>query len=144
MPLPLLVVAALLLQESPPEPARRRPPTAAELATAFATPETRIFVERARQERFWVDSTLLSYRATAYERVTAGGSVAVVGRERILGRRETVGDVTWSRAAGAHIALTGRRRERTTSFDLPNPTGDRLVPIPWYPGMDAHSGRAHV
>ena len=137
MPLPLLFVAALLLQESPPEPARRRTPTAAELATAFATPETRIFVERARQQRFWVDSTLLSYRATAYERVTAGGSVAVVGRERILGRRETVGDVTWSRAAGAHIALTGRRRERSTSFDLPNPTGDRLVPIPWYPGMDA-------
>ena len=62
MPLPLLVVAALLLQESPPEPARRRPPTAAELATAFATPETRAFVERALErvaiaEGFALDAT---------------------------------------------------------------------------------------
>jgi len=140
MPLPLLLFAVLLAQELPPEqprPSRRRPPTAAELSSAFATPETRAFVERARLERSRVDSTLESYKATSYERVTAGGSVAAVGRERILGRRETVGEVTWSRAAGAHVALSGRRRERSTGFALPNPTGDLLVPIPWYPGMDA-------
>ncbi len=140
MPSLVLVLAMLLGQELPteqPRPSARRPPTVEELASAFATLETRAFVERARVERFRVDSTLLSYKATSYERVTAGGSLAGVGRERLLGRRETVGDVTWSRAAGAHITLTGRRRERSTGFALPNPTGDRLVPIPWYPGQDA-------
>jgi len=140
MPLPLLLVAALLLQEvptEPPRPARRRPPTEAELSSAFATPEVRSFIERARLARFLVDSTLEGYKATSYERMTMGGSVAAVGRERLLGKRESVGDVTWSRAGGAHISLSGQRRERNTAFNIPNYTGDQLVPIPWYPGMDA-------
>jgi len=140
MPVSLLLFASLLLQDLPPEqprPSRRRPPTAEELSSAFANPETRGFIERARLERFRVDSTLDSYKATSYERVTTGGSVAAVGRERMLGKRETVGDVTWSRAAGAHVTLSGRRRERSTGFAIPNSTGDLLVPIPWYPGMDA-------
>ena len=137
---PLLLLATLLVQAMPPDqplPTRRRPPTTAELTSAFATPEARAFVERARLERFRVDSTLESYKATSYERVTAGGRLAASGRERTLGQRETVGDVAWSRAAGAHVTLSGRRRQRSTGFTLPNPTGDLLVPIPWYPGMDA-------
>ncbi len=140
MPVSLLLFASLLLQDLPPEqprPSRRRPPTAEELSSAFANPETRGFIERARLERFRVDSTLDSYKATSYERVTTGGSLAAVGRERMLGKRETVGDVTWSRAAGAHVTLSGRRRERSVGFAIPNSTGDLLVPIPWYPGMDA-------
>ncbi len=140
MPCHLLLLATLLVQELSAEqsrPSRRRIPTVAELSSAFATPETRSFVERARVERLRVDSTLDSCKATSYERVTAGGRLAAAGRERMLGRRETVGDVTWSRAAGAHVTLSGRRRQRSTGFALPNPTGDLLVPIPWYPGMDA-------
>ncbi len=137
LPVAFLLITAM--QDGPqatPPVIRYRPPTAAELVSAYAGEATREFVRRARAERFRVDSSLASYRAASYERLTVGGSLGPVGRERTLGRRETVGDVTWSRAAGAHIALTGRRRANSTSFRFPNPVGDLLVPVPWYPGMD--------
>lgn len=135
-------IAALLLAAALQPPAstpvrHARTPTPAELASAYNSDETREFVTRARASRLLVDSSLRSYRATSYERVTAGGSVAAVGREKLLERRETVGVVSWSQAGGAHIELKGRRRERTAGLAPPNPTGDLLVPVPWYPGMDA-------
>lgn len=132
----LLLLAVQDGASQPPAP-RYRPSTAADLASAYATDATRAFVQRARAERFRTDSALAGYRATAYERLTVGGSVGPVGRERTLGRRETVGDVTWSRGGGAHIAMRGRRRVNNSSFTFPNPVGDLLVPVPWYPGMDA-------
>ncbi|MCU0633413.1 MAG: hypothetical protein MUE41_00965, partial [Gemmatimonadaceae bacterium] len=130
----------LVLQDVPTPsqpPARRRPPTDAERTSAFANDATRDFVTRARAERFRVDSTLSSYRATSYERLTVGGTLGPLSRERTLGRRESVGEVTWSQADGAHIALKGRRRANSTNLTFPNPVGDLLVPVPWYPGMDA-------
>jgi hypothetical protein len=136
----LSAMLLLALQDVPTPsqpPSRRRPPTAAEEASAFANDAARDFVTRARAERFRVDSTLASYRATSYERLTFNGSFGPLGRERTLGRRETVGDVTWSQASGAHIALKGRRRASSSQLTIPNPVGDQLVPVPWYPGMDA-------
>jgi hypothetical protein len=134
------LMALLLLQDGPTPPARvprYRPPTDAERVSAYANPATEAFVGQARRARFRVDSTLSSYRATSYERLTLGGSLGPTGPERTLGRRETVGEVTWSSGSGAHISLAGRRRARSTGFALPNPVGDQLVPVPWYPGMDA-------
>ncbi|MFO0071697.1 MAG: hypothetical protein ACK55A_06330, partial [Gemmatimonas sp.] len=90
-----------------PPPLRHRPPTDAERASAYPDVATREFVARARTERLRVDSTLNAYRATSYERLTLGGSVGGSagsgGRERLLGRRETVGQVSWSRRDGAHL-----------------------------------------
>lgn len=135
-----VLLLMLAVQEGPTAPApvvRYRPPSEAERASAYRDTATRAFVTRARAERFRVDSTLASYKAASYERVTLGGSVGVIGRERTLARRETVGNVTWAKDAGAHIALVGRRRTTSTALSIPNPTGDLLVPVPWYPGMDA-------
>ncbi len=138
-----MLMAALFLLLAPqdtiltPAPVRYRPPTDAERQTAYRDEATRAFVTRARSERFRIDSALASYRATSYERLTLGGSLGPIGRERVLGRRETVGEVTWSRPNGAHISLAGRRRVNNSIFTFPNPVGDLLVPVPWYPGMDA-------
>lgn len=117
--------------------ARYRPPTEVELRDAYVDDATRAFVQEARTARLRVDSTLASYRATAYERLTIGGSLEALGRVATLGGRETVGEVAWSRADGAQVTLTGRRQVRNTGLSLPNPSGDELVPVPWYPGMDA-------
>jgi hypothetical protein len=136
----LLVLASQDAVTQPPR-LRHRPPTEAERASAYPDAATRSFVARARAERLRVDSTLNAYRATSYERLTLGGSVGgsagAGGRERLLGRRETVGQVSWSRRDGAHLALLGRRGVQNSRVALPNPVGDQLAPIPWYPGMDA-------
>lgn len=135
-----ILLCALCLRAGPllaQTPSRYRPPTDADRASAYADAATREFITRARDARLRVDSALTDYRATAYERLTLGGSIGPLGRAATLARRETVGDVTWSRTDGAHIALKGRRRVSNTSLTLPNPTGDQLVPVPWYPGMDA-------
>ncbi len=133
----LWLMVAALQQEPADSTLRRRLPTVAEQASAFRDEETRRFVARARLERQRVDSSLESYRATAYERISAGGSIGPVSRERALARRESVGEVTWSRAAGAYVQMKGQRRMRSTAMAMPNPVGDLLVPVPWYPGMDA-------
>jgi len=138
MPRPLLLgaltfAASALLAQSP---SRYRPPTDADRATAYANDATRDFIALARAARLRVDSSLVGYRSTAYERLTLSGSIGPLGRAATLARRETVGDVTWSRGTGAHIALKGRRRVTNTSLSLPNPLRDQLVPVPWYPGMD--------
>ena len=135
----LLLLGLLTLQASPlhaQAPSRYRPPTDADRASAYANDATREFIARAREARLRVDSSLVGYRSTSYERLTLSGSIGPLGRAVTLARRETVGEVTWSRGAGAHIALKGRRRVTNTSLTLPNPTGDQLVPVPWYPGMD--------
>jgi hypothetical protein len=133
----LALVATTVLQDPVDPPARRRLPTAEELANAFRDDATKAFVLRARAERQRVDSSLASYGARAYERITAGGTIGPVGGERTLASRESVGDVTWSQATGAFIEMKGQRRAINTAIPVPNPVGDLLVPVPWYPGMDA-------
>ena len=129
----LTIQAGLLLAQAP---SRFRSPTDADRVSAFANDATREFVARAREARLRVDSSLVAYRSASYERLTLSGSIGPLGRAVVLERRETVGDVTWSRSTGAHITLKGRRRISNTSLSLPNPIGDSLVPVPWYPGMD--------
>jgi hypothetical protein len=133
----LALVATTLFQNPVDPPTRRRPPTAEELENAYRDEATKAFVWHARAERQRVDSSLASYGARAYERITAGGTIGPIGGERTLASRESVGDVTWSRTTGAFIDLKGQRRAINTAIPVPNPVGDLLVPVPWYPGMDA-------
>ena len=135
--LALAFVVSPAFQDTIVPPLRRRPPTAAEYANAFRDEETKAFVLRARAERLRVDSSLASYGARSYERITAGGTIGPLGGERTLATRESVGDVTWSQGTGAFIEMKGQRRAINTTLRVPNPVGDLLVPVPWYPGMDA-------
>ena len=131
------LIATTILQDSLVPPLRRRLPSPEEYTNAFRDDATKAFVLRARAERLRVDSSLASYGARAYERITVGGTIGPLGGERTLATRESVGDVTWSRANGAFIAMKGQRRAINTAIPVPNPVGDLLVPVPWYPGMDA-------
>lgn len=110
---------------------------AAAVASAFADDRARELVRAARAARRRTDSALVAYDARSSERVTASGSVGRLTPDRVLGQRETVARVRWSRAAGAHLELLGRRRDRNTGLPLPNPMGDDLAPVPYWPGREA-------
>jgi hypothetical protein len=115
----------------------RRPVTAELLASAYSSDAARDLLRRARLARRTADSALVAYDARSSERVTASGSIGVLTPDRVLGQRETAARVRWSRTAGAHIEVLGRRRDKHTGLPLPNPMGDDLAPVPYWPGRDA-------
>ena len=78
-------------------PARRIPVTANHLATAFRDNAARTLLDRVRIARLEHDSSLTSYDATAYLRISAGLGLRRFGRDRLLFRQESVGRVRWHR-----------------------------------------------
>ncbi|MGQ0764248.1 MAG: hypothetical protein ACT4OZ_01110 [Gemmatimonadota bacterium] len=110
--------------------------------SAFIDTAARSILLRARDARFEVDSTLQSYDATAYQRLSAGIGFRALGRDRLLFRTENATRVRWSRANGVLIDVKGVRSA------VPMARGDARVevndgeiadmsPIPWYPGREA-------
>ena len=117
---------------------RRLPVTAEVLATAFRDAGARDMLLRAREARLRQDSALLSYDATAYQRLSAGVGLRAIGRDRLLFRTENASRVRWSRTSGAWVDLKGRRtvfpmlRDNEGEVDI-----DDISPIPYYPGREA-------
>jgi hypothetical protein len=109
--------------------------------SAFRDSAARTMLLRARAARFEVDSTLLAYDATAYQRVSAGLGFRVLGRDRLLFRTENVSRVRWSRTGGVHIDLKGRRTAipMVAERDRGEVDGEieGMSPIPYYPKREA-------
>jgi hypothetical protein len=122
-------------------PVRRIPVTAEHERTAFRDSSARTLLLRAREARMRQDSSLLSYDATAYQRLSAGLGFRAIGRDRLLFRTENASRVQWSRANGVMIDLKGRR----TAFPMLRENERReadaemsdMSPIPYYPGREA-------
>jgi len=84
------------------------------------------------------DSALLSYDATAYQRMSAGLGFRAFGRDRLLFRTENASRVRWSRDGGTWVDLKGARsavpliKGADAEFDVHD-----MTPIPYYPGREA-------
>ena len=121
-------------------PPRRIPVTPALAASAFASPDARLLLERARAARLTQDSALGAYEARTYQRVSAGVGVRAFGRERLLFRAEQAARVTWSRAGGLTIEPTGSRAV-APSFLKADVQADAdlsgAAPVPYFPGRES-------
>src|SRR6185312_12083149 len=101
-------------------------------------PGARALLMRARAARLAQDSTLTSYDATAYERISAGMKIGSWGRERLLFRSEKASRVRWQRGKGAVVDITGAR-EAVPMFkgaDIDDDGPDADSPIPYFPGQE--------
>ncbi len=117
----------------------RRIPLTPELErSAFRDGAARDLLLKARDARLSQDSALLSYDASAYQRLSVGFGFRATGRDRLLMRSETASRVRWSRTGGVHIDLKGARSVFPVA---PDEAGEadlsEVSPIPYYPGRDA-------
>ena len=114
------------------------PLTPALEATAFRDPGARALLMRARAARLAQDSTLTSYDATAYERISAGMKIGSWGRERLLFRSEKASRVRWQRGKGAVVDITGARAAvpMFKGADIDDDGPDADSPIPYFPGQE--------
>ena len=90
-------------------PARRDSVTAELERSAFADAGARDLLHRARAARMAQDSSLQSYEAKTYQRISVGLGFRAIGRDRLLARTEVASRVKWSRAGGALVEITGER-----------------------------------
>ena len=118
---------------------RRRIPVTPELeASAFRDAAARTLLTKAREARMRQDSALLSYDATAYQRLSAGMAFRAFGRDRLLFRTENASRVRWSRDGGTWVDLKGARtaipmvKDADAEIDV-----HEMSPIPYYPGREA-------
>jgi hypothetical protein len=122
---------------------RRLPVTQQHLATAFRDAEARTLLTNARVARMRRDSSIVSYEASAYQRLSAGLGFARIGRDRLIFRMENASQVRWHRDAGAWIEVKGARAaipiapsgEKEAREDIADDL-DEMTPIPYYPGHE--------
>jgi hypothetical protein len=164
MLIPLLVSAVLAApaQQTPPPPVRQRPTvvrdstkpdtsvrnagrrlpvTAALLASAFRTPETRELFEKARRARLEQDSAIKSYDANVRQRLSVNLGIGGRGREHLFFRRESAARVRWQHDVGAVVDITGSRTgipmaPKKEELDAGLSDIGFVTPIPYYPGME--------
>jgi hypothetical protein len=119
--------------------ARRPALTPALLASAFKDARARDLLLRAREARLKQDSTLTSYEAKAYERMSVGMGFKRIGRDRLLMRAERAAEVKWQRGKPAMITVTGLR----SVFPAIDGMGDGDIDlgtksdIPYVPGRES-------
>ncbi|MFN2563750.1 MAG: hypothetical protein ABR499_01895, partial [Gemmatimonadaceae bacterium] len=123
---------------------RRVPVTPQHLATAFRDPGARALLLNARAARLRQDSSIVSYEANAYQRISAGLGFARIGRDRLIFRTENASHVRWHRNVGAWIEVKGARTvvpiapgegEKEARDDLEDELDD-MTPLPYYPGHE--------
>jgi hypothetical protein len=123
---------------------RRIPVTPQHLATAFRDPAAKVLLVNARASRLRQDSSIVSYEANAYQRISAGLAFTRVGRDRLIFRTENASHIRWHRDVGAWIEVKGARTavpiapgdgEKEARDDLEDELGD-MTPLPYYPGYE--------
>jgi hypothetical protein len=122
---------------------RRIPVTAQHLATAFRDPAAKTLLTNARIARLRRDSSIVSYEAKAYQRLSAGMGLARLGRDRLIFRTENASDIRWHRDVGAWIEVKGARTvipiapngEKEAREDMADEL-DEMTPLPYYPGYE--------
>ncbi|HEX5439110.1 MAG TPA: hypothetical protein VFW98_18295 [Gemmatimonadaceae bacterium] len=117
---------------------KRIPLTSALLATAYRDPAARTLIARARAARFATASSLLSYDATARERISAWFRVHHLGLRRLVYRSETATRVRWRRGTGVWVDVLGARTAIPMAFHGVRVLDDALdeSPIPYFPGRE--------
>jgi hypothetical protein len=125
--------------------AYRKAVTAEIIASAFKDPTAKLTLAHARAARLTQDSTLTSYDAKSYERLSVGLGMGSIGRDHLLYRHESSGNVQWKRGVGARVEMTGARTaipvaskddEKNANHDSIRDQ-DLTVPIPYYPGYES-------
>ena len=134
------------------EPGRRRrianraPVTDAVLASAFADPLARELLLKARVARLRNDSSIKSYEATSYQRLSVGLGFKALAHERLAMRYENAAHIRWNRDVGVWMEITGSRAVMPMMGGMPgmkeaqsemSKEMHEMAPIPWYPGKDA-------
>lgn len=119
----------------------RLPVTAAVLATAYKDASAKTLLLRARAARLSQDSSLTSYDATTYQRISAGMGFTKIGRDRLIFRNESATRVRWARGVGAWVDMKGFRSVAAFSDDddpdlQPNTSNSDISPIPYFPGYE--------
>jgi len=127
-------------------------PDSADMATAYANPETRELVRLARGQRGVIDASVFHYTASTRQRLSVG--VQALRRDRVLYRRESASRVEWWRDRPSVVIVEGAREVVPVAFAgvrvpddlsswaeefLPRPGDDRLWVNPvgggfaWHP-----------
>ncbi len=116
------------------------PVTPQVLATAFKDERARRLFLDARAARMRQDSTLQSYDATAYERMSVGLGFKRIGRERLLMRTERASRVIWNRNVGAQVEVRGARTAFPLMAGISDGENDADLgadgAIPYFPGKE--------
>ena len=133
------------------KPTRRVAVTAEHLRTAFASPVARTMFESARAARANQDSSLLSYDAKSYQRISAHMGFRKIGRQRLVFRSENASRVRWERGAGLHVEMLGARNaipfvgrkgsvaaevRQEVEAEMGEAFASMISPVPYYPGRD--------
>ncbi len=116
----------------------RRPVTVteAQLGSAFADPEAREILLRARAARLRQDSALRSYRATTTQRISLGMGVRRLGLEKTLFRGDNVSRIDWSRDGGVWVTPIGSRMQVPMAGGGADGDFVDAVSIPYFPGKE--------
>jgi hypothetical protein len=125
--------------------ARRIPVTAEHIRTAFRDSAARVILEGARAARLSHDSALLSYDASAYQRISVNLGIGLQGSDRLAHRSETATRIRFHRDIGALVEVEGarsvtpiameERRRRDTTRRQPPDVAD--TPLPYFPGSES-------
>jgi len=118
--------------------AKRVPLTPSLLASSFRDAGARTLLNAARAARLEQDTALLSYDATAYERMSVGMGFKRIGRDRLLMRHERAARVVWTRGSPVLVQILGVR----TVMPMLEGAGDgeigsEGVAIPYFPGRES-------
>lgn len=125
----------LARQRDPGDSAARRVRAESAAASAFADPEARLVLERARAARERQDSALRAYRATTTQRISVGLGARRVGLEKLLVRSDNVAQVAWQRGVGAWVTPQGSRVVVPMAKDAQGDVVD-AVSVPYFPGRE--------
>src|SRR4029450_11941460 len=133
--LSVIIEEAIRTSDRDRRPGRRDSVTPELDRSAFLDPGARDLLYRAREARTRQDSSLQSYDAKSYQRISVGLGFRAIGRNRLLFRTEVASRVRWSRAGGAVVDITG---ERAVAPSLDGGSGDGehqwMSSTPYYPG----------
>lgn len=122
---------------------QRRTATARDLETAFKDATARDILSMARRGRLQQDSSLRSYDAMTYQRISAGLSFSRLGRDRLVFRTERVDQVRWDRDVGLWLEVKGARTvlpgipeigEREAGKGIAE--ASEMAAVPYFPGYD--------
>lgn len=118
-------------------PVKRLEVTPDHLASAFKDAPARSLLLLARDARLRQDSSLASYDATTYQRISAGIAFARFGRDRLAFRSEDATRVRWRRGVGAYVDVTGSRAVVPIAGKSGSVSTDGSIsPVPYYPGSE--------
>jgi hypothetical protein len=106
------------------------------MRSAFADPEARAILLKAREARVKQDSALRAYRATTTQRISMGMGARKLGLEKLLFRGDNVAQISWRRDVGVRVTPLGSR----VTVPMASQSNGEIygaVSIPYFPGRES-------